>query len=318
MSGWVTGPNKYDSHPDTAKLKPWIPIMWTGPTFSILNYDTDIFEVIKGDNVRVHIGDIDHLSPGKVHLLDGTEFESEVLLSNTGWKHVPAMEFLPAGIEKELGLPHAWMEAAPAEDLANQQTLITKADEEIFHRFPCLKEQPVWNENYSRLDAAKGDRSSSTSRLTPYMLHRFIVPPSPRFLQTRDIAFSGMVACFSNPIDAHIQGLWISSYFSGRLANNPCEAVGDEGAMARLQYQTVLHNRYGKWRYPTDWGDRSPAFFMDAVPYYDVLLKDLGLVTKRKRGFWSELLTPYRPGDYGDIIEEWKGKGGFEVETRES
>ncbi|KAI8692453.1 hypothetical protein NCS56_00002100 [Fusarium sp. Ph1] len=120
LDGDVMALNKYDSHPNTAKLKPWIEAMFTGTSFSILNYDTDFLELVKGDMVNIHIGEIDHLSPGKVHLSDGTEFESDALLANTGWKHIPPMKFLPEGIEKELGLPHAPAEGAPEEDLANQ------------------------------------------------------------------------------------------------------------------------------------------------------------------------------------------------------
>ncbi|KAJ8121622.1 hypothetical protein O1611_g10054 [Lasiodiplodia mahajangana] len=99
--------NKYDSHPDTAKLKPWTEAMFTGASFSILNYEQDILELIKGDMIDVHVGEVDHLSPGKVHLADGTEFESDVFLANTGWKHVPPIKFIPEGIEKELGIPHS-------------------------------------------------------------------------------------------------------------------------------------------------------------------------------------------------------------------
>ncbi|WP_457840927.1 hypothetical protein, partial [Staphylococcus aureus] len=89
-------------------------------SFSILNWDIDIWELIKSDLVEVHIGEVGHLSPGHVHLADGTQFASEVFLAHTGWKHVPPMKFLPEGIEKELGLPHAPAENAPEEDLANQ------------------------------------------------------------------------------------------------------------------------------------------------------------------------------------------------------
>lgn len=34
----------FDSHPDTAKLKPRMPPMFVGDSFSILNYDADFME----------------------------------------------------------------------------------------------------------------------------------------------------------------------------------------------------------------------------------------------------------------------------------
>lgn len=300
---------KFDAHPDTAKLKPRMPPMFTGDSFSILNYDTDFMELIKSDKVAIHVADFDHLSPGKVHLSDGTDFEADAMLASTGWKHVPPMKFLPEGIDKELGLPHEPQKArdAPEEDLANQQDLLDMADKEILERFPRLKDQPVWNKEYVPVTDAKGIQSKDAQiqSLTPYMLHRFIVPPSERFLRTRDIAIVGMCGNFSNTISAHIQGLWISAYFMGRLANDPGAAVGDAAAMQKLRYQTVLHNRWGKWRYPTDWGNKAPSFIFDAVPYLDLLQNDLGVKPHRKGGSLAEVYSPYMAKDYRNINEEW-------------
>lgn len=301
--------NKYDSHPDTAKLKPWTEAMFTGASFSILNYETDILELIKGDMIDVYVGEVDHLSPGKVHLADGTEFESDVFLANTGWKHVPPIKFLPEGIEKELGIPHRWADDASTEDLANQPDLLKRADKEILSRFPRLERQPVWNKNYVPLTEQKGidskDEVTPCAPLTPYMLYHFIVPASPRFLRSRDIAFTGMVSNFSNAITAHMTGLWISAYFQGKLAIDPAAVVDDEAALQKLQYETVLLNRWGKWRYPTDWGNKNPNFIFDSVPYFDLLQRDMGLNPYRKNGWFAEMTEPYGADDYQDIKDEW-------------
>lgn len=305
--------NGYDSNPKTAKLKPWTEAMFTGASFSILNYDTDIFELIKGDMVDVYVGEIDHLSPGKVNLADGTEFDSDVLLANTGWKHVPPIKFLPEGVEKELGIPHIPALDAPAVDLANQHELIERVDKDILARFPRLKDQPVWNKHYIPITEQKGidsqDEVTPCTPLTPYMLYHFILPPSPRFLRTRDTAFVGIVSNFSNMITAHLQGLWISAYFSGLLTNtDPVAALENGEVMERLRYETALHNRFGKWRYPTDWGHRNPNFIFDAVPYLDLLQRDLGLNIYRKKGFLAEISNPYGPEDYRGVNEEWLKK----------
>ncbi|KAK3648628.1 hypothetical protein LTR22_013262 [Elasticomyces elasticus] len=66
---------KFDAHPETAKLKPRTLPMFTGDSFSILNYNTDFMELVKSEKVQIHIAEFDHLSPGKVHLSDGVEFE---------------------------------------------------------------------------------------------------------------------------------------------------------------------------------------------------------------------------------------------------
>lgn len=313
LGGDVLNLNDYDSHPKTAKLKPWTEAMFTGASFSILNYDTDIMELIKSDNVDVYVSEIDHLSPGKVHLSDGTEFESDALLAHTGWKHVPPIKFLPEGIETELGIPHTPNDGAPATDLANDPAMIDRADKEILKRFPRLKDPPVWNKNYIPMTEQKGimsdDDVTPYTPLTPYMLHHFIVPPSERFLKRRDTAFIGIVSNFSNMIMAHLQGLWISAYFAGKLERDPSMAVGDEQAMDQLRYETMLYCRFGKWRYPTE-GTKRPNFIFDAVPYLDLLQRDLGLEIWRKKGFLAELYEAYGPEDYRDVNNEWLRKYG--------
>ncbi|KAI1650987.1 FAD/NAD(P)-binding domain-containing protein [Daldinia loculata] len=302
--------NKLDSHPDTAKLKPWLHVMFTGCSYSILNYEQDFFELVKSDKVDIHIGEIVRLSPGKVHLADGTEFESEAFLANTGWKHVPPIKFLPEGIEKDLGTPHEVLENAPVQDLANNHMLLERADKEILERFPRLKIQPVWNKNFVPLIDQKGISTGEKSRtpLTPYMLHRFLVPASPRFLRPRDIAFVGCQANLSNVITAHITGLWVSAYFSGKLTRDPSKVIDDKAEMEKLQYETVLHNRFGRWRYPTEWGNKGPNFIFDAVPYFDLLQRDLGLDPFRKSNALTEMYDSYGPEDYRYINEEWLEK----------
>jgi hypothetical protein len=47
---------------------------------------------------------------------------------------------------------------------------------------------------------------------------------------------------------------------------------------------------------------------VDQVPYWDLLLHDLGLETRRKGG-WRELLEPYSHEDYAGLVDEWLSKG---------
>ncbi|KAK4154120.1 fee1d58e-21ec-4d75-a55d-3a4d30cd2ab5 [Chaetomidium leptoderma] len=298
--------NEFDSHPETAKLKPWIGAMYAGTSFSLLNYDTDFYQLVRDGKIRIHISEITHLSPGKVHLSDGVQLQADVLLANTGWKHVPPIQFLPEGIDKELGLPHVPdMTPTPA-DLACQQDLIDQADKQILERFPRLKNRPVWNKAYMPLTEQKGiasqDAVTPCTPLTPFMLHRFMVPPSARFLQTRDVGFVGVVSNFSNTLTAHLQGLWLGAYFSGRLAPGYDPSATRLDALRR---ETAVHNRFGHWRYPVDWGNRAPSFIFDAVPYLDLLQRDLGLEPCRKKGALAEAFSPYGPEDYRTVNDEW-------------
>ncbi|KAI1350074.1 hypothetical protein F5Y01DRAFT_326766 [Xylaria sp. FL0043] len=305
---WVLGNdvmqlNRYDSHPKTAKLKPWLDVMYVAGSFSILNYEEDFFELIKSENnlVDIHIGEIASLSPRRVHLDDGTMFESDALVLSTGWGHVPSVKFLPEGIEKELGIPHDHDTAgSPMEPGRSTQTsLLDRVDEEILQRFPILTSPPVWNKSFAPLP------NHDPSSLTPYMLYRFLVPTSPRLLRHRDTAFIGLQNNLSTVITSHITALWISAFFSGRLAKDPSAALTDPEATKQLQYETALHNRFGRWRYPADWGNRAPSFIFDALPYLDMLQHDLGLCPYRKSGALAEITVPYGPEDYRNITTEW-------------
>lgn len=316
----------FDKHPEVAKLRPWTSAMHTGPSFSILNYPTDFFEVIKDGSVKVHIADLERLSPGRVHLDDEarTVLETDAMLCSTGWKHVPPVKFLPEGIEKEIGMPHL-VEGSDETDLASRVDLFEKADAEICSRFPLLAKPPVFNKHYVPLlkqNAFTTTEADTSTELSTMLLYHAIVPPSPTFLRTKDLAFAGALMNFSNTTGVYIQGLWISAFFDGTLARDPSDAVTDlrelppkENAgwnptLEKVQYETVLHNRFGKWRYPADHGVKYPDFVFEAVPYMDMLVRDLGLRVRRKGGWWREITEAYGPEDYADIGDEWRRKFG--------
>ncbi|KAK4225371.1 FAD/NAD(P)-binding domain-containing protein [Podospora fimiseda] len=290
--------NKFNSHPEMKKLTPWYPAMFCGTSFSILNYPTDFFELLRNGTVKIHIADITGLSRHTVHLSDGTQLESDTICCATGWKHLPPIKFLPKGIDKELGLPHK-----PEEEGLFKSSLVERADEEILSRFPRLKRQPEENNRLKSLCESPGissnDDTNPYAPMTPYTLYHFIAPPSRRFLETKDVAFSGMVCNFSTILTAHIQGIWINAFFANKL---PIDKSPDE-----IHYEAVLHARFGKWRYPGGHGARQPDFVFDAVPYLDLLLRDLGLNTHRKEeaGWFTEVTDPYGAEDYKGLLVEW-------------
>ncbi|CAK7226302.1 hypothetical protein SEUCBS140593_006194 [Sporothrix eucalyptigena] len=309
LGGDVITLNKYAAHPETAKLKPWSEAMFTASSFSILNYETDFFDLVRSGKVHIHLGEISSLSSGgKVHLADGTLLTVSALACATGWKHVPPMKFLPEGIDKQLGLPHVPSEDEPV----FSKTAVDKADDEILKRFPRLRDQPVQNKNLTPLLTSGGlsstDSITPSTPLTPYTLYRFVLPPTSEFVRRRDIAFAGVVMNFSIPLMAQLQSLWILALFDGTLPKNVVPSADDQEKLASLQYTTVLTSRFGKWRYPAGHGNQFPDFVFDALPYLDQLLGDLGLPIYRKGGLLAEATTPYGPEDYKDIVAEWQAK----------
>jgi hypothetical protein len=279
--------NKYDSHADTAKLKPWSNPMFIASGLSILNYDTDFFDLVKSGIVKVHIADITSLSPKRVHLSNGEELATDALVCCTGWKRTPPLTFLPSGLD--LGIPHK-------PSTSDSVALTLKADKEILNRFPRLKDQPAPNPKAKSLPIVNPEEG-----LTPYNLYRFMIPASTT--KNQDIAFAGSVMSISTTLLAQIQALWICAYFNSSLSL----PTGTD-----MAYEAVLYNRFGKWRYPAGFGDKFPDFVFDALPYMDLLLKDLGLKRWRKGSALKEILQPYGPEDYKDLVGEWMALRGSE------
>ncbi|KAH9206710.1 putative dimethylaniline monooxygenase [Leptodontidium sp. 2 PMI_412] len=267
--------NGYDSHPELKKLKPWNSAFWIGSGLSILNYKTDLFAMVKEGKIRVHIDNIDHLEPKSVVLSGGTVLEADAMICSTGWKKESSLKFTGLG-EEEFGLPYSKTE---------KLKLAREAVEKILTMFPRLANQPELR------------FEQKTSH--PLRMYRFIVPPS--FVAKRTLAFAGMVSCVSTATCASNTGLWISAFLDGKLERiaRPQQEITDE---------VMLHTQWGKWRYPCGYGASLPGFVFEGVPYFDMLLRDMGLETHRQKGFWSELTLPYYPATYNGVVEEWQAK----------
>lgn len=305
LGGDVIALNKYDSNPETAKLKPWLAAFWVASGLSILNYETNFFELVKRDNVKIRVADISRLSEGKVYLSSGESFETGALLLSTGWKHTSSIDFAPAGLEARLGLPSS--NSSNTDKI--KAPLTARADAEILNTFPRLRNQPAERNNTKRLASTDGEVPEEV--LSAMNLYRFMVPADEELLEANDIAFAGHLMSITTSIIAQTQALWISAYFDGKLSplagasQTAHAAPNPDHQIASVKYSAVLHNRYGKWRYPGGWGGKIPDFVFDALPYVDLLLRDLGLKTRRKGGFLKEISDPYGPEDYVGIIDEW-------------
>ena len=298
--------NNYEQHPEVAKLKPWTPAFWTACSLSLLNYPTDFFEYVRNGRIRVHIADVDSLSEKTVHLSNGTSVHGDALICATGWKHRPAIEFLPHGIDAQLGVPH---DEELEDDLRAE-----KADNLILERFPRLRDQPPVENG--RCKALEGNESEAVMQ-RPYRLYRFMVPAA--YINDRSIAFAGVIMSIHTVMCAQVQALWLTAYFSGQLLSDlrsspqyPVEKANGHATPGtafdekEVQWQAILNSQFGKWRYPAGMGKRFPDFVFDAVPYVDGLMQDLGLRFRRKGNWLRELFEPYGVDDYKGLVGEWK------------
>jgi hypothetical protein len=288
LAGDVISLNKYDSHLETAKLKPWTNPFFIGSGLSILNYDTDFFELVRNGGVRVHIADIAVLEPKTVILLKGEQIKTDALICATGWRHTPPIKFLPANLD--FGLPHTSSSSDP-------HGSFEKADAEILSRYPRLKNQPERRADFKPLSESQGfsdPENRAEINFQPFSLYRFMVPPST--ISTRNIAFAGATMTISTALMAQAQALWITAYLNSHL-----EVPED------VAYETILYSRFGKWRYPEGY-KVCPDFVFDALPYIDMLLTDLGIENHRKGNAVKEIFEAYGPEDYKGLAGEWMGK----------
>ncbi|RAH78907.1 FAD/NAD(P)-binding domain-containing protein [Aspergillus japonicus CBS 114.51] len=276
LSADIIESNGYEDHhhPSLRALKPWYSAYWTGSGVSIHNFDTSIFDLVKEGKICIHTANITELSPRHVHLSTGETLQADAIVCATGWKKGSAIQFVD-------------VDCRPVSDPAEMDRLLRLADDEILSRFPGLKSQPCLRTS----GGAKHQQSN------PWRLYRFMVPPA--LWERRTLAFAGMVSSVSTAICASLQGLWISAYFDGTLDRMP-------PTQQAVVHEAVINSVWGKWRYPCGYGEDVADFAFDALPYFDLLLKDLGLKHHRKSSATSELTEPYKPWDYQDVVEEWK------------
>lgn len=284
LSNDVCKLNGYDKHPETKKLIPWSDGMWSGTSLSILNYPTDFFELVRNGMVRVHHADILRLSDHTVHLSHGGSLKADALHCCTGWKHEMPMQFSPASLVHDLGLPDPsglWVSPHTA-----------AADNEILTRFPRLKHQPNVRPKRTSAKPERSDDSASS-----FHLYRFMIPPQTT--NDRNIAVAGAVLSLGNPTLAQIQALWLAAYFDGALRLPE--------STDKIEYSAELYARFGKWRSPAGYGDKHGDLAFETLPYYDELLRDLGLRFKRKGNWLKEAVAAYGPADYTGLVQEWLG-----------
>ncbi|KAL8632380.1 hypothetical protein Q9189_001857 [Teloschistes chrysophthalmus] len=337
LAGDVIALNGFDKHPETKKLKPWTHAFWIASGLSILNYPEDIYEYVRNGKIKVHIADIDHLSEKKVHLSNGQTLKADTLVCSTGWKHRPSIKFLPEGTDRALGLPHTLAEKAETDPLIQQ------ADNYILKTYPRLRNQPAPIKNYKPpVSTAPSDDNDPSNLNQPYRLYRFMVPPA--YIKDRSIGYTGMMLSLHTTLCAQAQALWLTAYFNDLLppsagAVNPSSLTNGtpngtpKGKSKRnaepknpaktsfnipqITYTTILHSRFGRWRYPSGHGAQFPDIAFDAIPYIDMLLRDLGLEWRRKlmKGGWSkwwrECFWPYGPRDYVGLVDEFRGGRGL-------
>lgn len=281
---------------------------WYATSLAILNYPTDFYDFIVSGQVNVYREDISHLSHHTVNLADGTTLDSSAgLVAGANWSWKPNIDFLPTSIHSDLGI-------SSTEYTSDQQDfwadLDRRAQEEILEAIPRLKTAPHRDDikvaDPNALTTSNGvSRTSSAdaARLQPFRLFRFLAPPGLTAQGDRSIAFAGFTTNLLGHIRNEIAGLWIYAYMNNKLSADIYPGVGQPD----YHYNAALTNRYCKLRFPYGFGSRFPDFVFEQIPWFDVLLRDLGLEARRKGPWWREWFVPYGQSDYRGLTAEWLG-----------
>lgn len=335
-----------DKGPEVEKLVPKEGAMWYGTSFSILNYDTDIHKFVQDGTVKIVKRDIDRLDGKNVifktaGLVEKSDrLDVDALICSKGWRWDSGIDFLPKTEHADLGIPSA--DYTPAQT-AQWSSLEAQADEEILERFPMLAHGPGIHDDARVIPKPKDPSATEEivdekpysepekqrkEELTPWRLFRGIAPPAnPR----RDLVFLGMMSSLQTVVRSELSALWAYAYLNDKLSalaplsyrspspqqHSPVEkdvkdpASGSSSTSNAWLYDSALLSRFGRWRFPMGYGARFPDYVFDGVPYWDLLMRDLGLRSWRKGWGWvGEVFGgAYMRAEYKGVVDEWRGKG---------
>ncbi|KAL2813396.1 hypothetical protein BJX63DRAFT_225123 [Aspergillus granulosus] len=282
LDGTIKKLNGFHTHPQLRKLEPWTTPFWMGNSLSIHNYETSWFDVVREGKIRVHIADLELLSPAKVHLSDGTILDTDALVLCTGW-----MVDIPARFDID----------------RVDKTEEKKSMETIYANVPCFSYLPRRTANAPEIqdNAASPDRSKDSA--FP-LLYRDIIPLEQAYLQSKNLAFIGMSVSIHAVLVAQAQALWITAFLSDELDHLRLGHLNYEHVRSRA----VLNRVYGQLRRPQETGGltgRHADLVFDSLSYVDELLSDLAVPCMRKKNWWRELTAPYCLADYRGLVPEW-------------
>jgi dimethylaniline monooxygenase (N-oxide forming) len=246
-----------------------------------------IDELHKGERIKVHVGELDHISPSGVVILktpsspdSSTEKEdinTDAMIWCTGFQ--PSTSFFSPSDALSLGLPIT-VDSEPVEPKTRWNDLLAAADIELLKKFPALKKWP--------LQAPKGGT-------TNYRMYRQVLPPSCIDADDHSIAFVGFVSNSQTAFASELTGLYGVAWLESLLQRS------DFPSKEEMDWDVAKTHAWMARRYGAR-GHSLPEIALEIQTFFDVLVGDLGGDVMRKGG-WREYLWVYRAKDYRGLLE---------------
>jgi dimethylaniline monooxygenase (N-oxide forming) len=257
-------------------LKPDTAPFWSNESTSVDN-KADFLDTI-ARNVRVFREEVLAIHGRSVELGSGLRLEAEAIVYATGWKC--GMSYFDTSLGASLGLP-MMEEGLDEESRRCWRTLDRKAEARIDAEMPMLaRKEPC--------------REPDTLR-TPLRLYKSMLP-----LEDHTIALLGKTVIAHAFPAAEVEALWAVAALDGKIDLPPVKAMREEIALVVA---------WSRRRYPSR-GWQAMWFPWDLIPFTDMLLKQLGLVSHRGSSWWSDLTTPASSRRLRGVIGEYKRKYG--------
>lgn len=283
-----------DSHPETKKMRPWRGAFEVGCALSIHNYPSDIYDLVREGKIKIVFDEVVALEgASQVRTRNQDLLNADAVIYATGWEVGGSLDFEPASLATELGMPTR----APVD--TDESTLIKKTEDYLHARYTFLRDRDTSRTGH--YDQSLRYVQDEDMMQQPYRLHRFIAPLS--FLNDRTVAFSGALYCIGTFPCAYLQSLWITAYFDNVLPT-------PFGPPATLREETYRYTQYCALSGAMSHGRVFPDLVFDSLPYFDQLLQDLGFSRKRKgeRSLFKDAMTSYGPEDYKGLLDDVQRK----------
>jgi len=257
-------------------LKPDTAMFWSNESTSVDN-KADFLDTI-ARNVQVVREDVAAIHENSVELSNGSQLEVDALVYATGWKC--DMSCFDRSLLAEFGLP---MAVGDLDNKYQQQwrTLDQQAEAKIETEMPMLSRK----DRYRKPD----------TQCTPLRLYKSMLP-----IKDRTIVFLGKTMIAHTFPPAEVAALWAVAALDGHIAFPSDEAMREEIALVLA---------WSRRRYPSR-GWQAMWFPWDLVPFTDMLLEQMGLVSHRGETWWSDLTAPASSRRLRGLIGEYKRKYG--------